>query len=209
LEDAMRNGRIPNSSVYLDGMILEATAIHAAYPEYLNKDLREAIMVRKENPFLSEIFKKVETKEQREEICESTESKIVLATSGMMNGGPVMEYFRAWVENEKHALVFVGYQADGTLGKRIQRGSSEITMNEGGKQTQYKVKMHIETAEGFSGHSTKKQLLSYIATMQPKPRRILVNHGDNGKTADFARTVKQRFGIESYALKNLETIRLF
>ncbi len=208
LEDAMRNGKIPNANVYLDGMIMEATAIHAAYPEYLNKELREAIMVRKENPFLSEIFKKVETKNQREDICESTESKIVLATSGMMNGGPVMEYFRAWVENEKHSLVFVGYQADGTLGKRIQRGSPEITINEGGKQTTYKVRIHVETAEGFSGHSTKKQLLAYIATMQPKPRRILVNHGDNGKTSDFARTVKQRFGIESYALKNLETIRL-
>ncbi|CAC11752.1 conserved hypothetical protein [Thermoplasma acidophilum] len=64
LEDAMRNGRIPQMDVYLDGMIMEAPAIHAAYPEYLNKELREAIMVKKENPFLSPIFKKVETRDR-------------------------------------------------------------------------------------------------------------------------------------------------
>ncbi|PYB68612.1 beta-CASP ribonuclease aCPSF1 [Thermoplasma sp. Kam2015] len=208
LEDAMRNGKIPQMDVYLDGMIMEATAIHAAYPEYLNKELREAIMVRKENPFLSPIFKKVETKEQREDIAENPESKIVLATSGMMNGGPVMEYFKAWSSNPKHTLVFVGYQADGTLGKKIQSGASEVTLSDEGRNVTYPIKMDVETAEGFSGHSTKKQLLAYIATMQPKPKRILVNHGDNGKTAEFARLVRQRFNIEAYALKNLETIRL-
>nr|WP_241761888.1 MBL fold metallo-hydrolase RNA specificity domain-containing protein [Thermoplasma acidophilum] len=132
----------------------------------------------------------------------------MLATSGMMNGGPVMEYFKAWSADPKHTLVFVGYQADGTLGKKIQSGAQEITLSGEGKNVTYPVKMDVETAEGFSGHSTKKQLLAYIATMQPKPKKILVNHGDNGKTAEFARLVRQRFNIEAYALKNLETIRL-
>ncbi|MCL4334580.1 MAG: beta-CASP ribonuclease aCPSF1 [Candidatus Thermoplasmatota archaeon] len=209
LEQMVREGRIKlTTPVYLDGMIMEATAIHAAYPEFLNKELKERIMVKNDNPFLSKIFKKVETKEERQNLCDSEESKIVLATSGMMNGGPVMEYFRAWVDNPKHTLVFVGYQADGTMGRKIQKGAKEITLSESGKATKFNVSINVETAEGFSGHSDKRQLMAYIATMQPKPRLILVNHGDGEKAVEFAKQIKSRFGIEAHALRDLETIRL-
>ncbi len=209
LEEAVRTGLIPNITVYLDGMIMEATSIHAAYPEFLNRNLREQIMVMRENPFMSPIFKKVETKEQRLQICDSVENKVVLATSGMMSGGPVMEYFKAWAESAKNSLVFVGYQADGTFGKRVQRGAKEVTLADGGKPTTYKINMNVETAEGFSGHSDKKQLLGYIATMQPKPKKILVNHGDSDNAIELAKLIRQKFGIESHALRNLETVRLY
>ena len=72
IEELMRNGRIPKMPVYLDGMIWEATAIHTAYPEYLNSQLRTQIFQQNENPFLSPIFKRVETSDMREEICHST-----------------------------------------------------------------------------------------------------------------------------------------
>ena len=209
LEEAVRTGKLRDVPVYLDGMIMEATAIHAAYPEYLNKNLREAIMVKRENPFLSPIFRRVESKKQREDICDSTENQIVLATSGMMNGGPVMEYFKSWAPSPKNSLVFVGYQADGTLGRRIQRGSPDVTLSENGRQAKYEIKMAVENAEGFSGHSDKRQLLAYIATMQPKPHRILVNHGDGENAVEFARLIRSRFGIEAVSLKNLETLRLY
>ena len=158
---------------------------------------------------ISTIFKKVETREQRQNICDSVDNQIVLATSGMMNGGPVMEYFKSWCESPKHTLVFVGYQADGTLGRRIQRGAKELTLSDGGKLTKFQIKMSIEVAEGFSGHSDKKQLLAYIATMQPKPHRILVNHGDGEKCYEFAKLIRNKYGIEGIALKNLETVRVY
>ena len=69
--------------------------------------------------------------------------------------------------------------------------------------------MAVENAEGFSGHSDKRQLLAYIATMQPKPHRILVNHGDGENAVEFARLIRSRFGIEAISLKNLETLRLY
>ena len=209
LEEAVRTGKIKETNVYLDGMIMEATAIHAAYPEYLNRNLRESIMVKRENPFLSPIFKKVESRDQRTDLCDTTESNIILATSGMMNGGPVMEYFKAWVDNPKHSLVFVGYQADGTMGRRIQRGANEITLSDNGQARKYEVKINVEIAEGFSGHSDKKQLLAYIAGMQPRPQRILVNLGDGDKTVEFARLIRSKFGIDAVALKNLETTRVY
>ncbi len=209
LEEAVREHLIPECNVYLDGMIMEATAIHAAYPEYLNKELREKIMVSRENPFLSPIFKRVESSQMRKDICDSVESKVVLATSGMMNGGPVMEYFTSWVDSPQHSLVFVGYQADGTLGRRIQRGSQDISLSDKGRMVKYRIKMGIETAEGFSGHSDKRQLLAYLANMQPKPNRVLVNHGDGDKAHEFSKLIKTKFGVDAYALRNLETIRLY
>lgn len=209
LEEAVREHLMPECNVYLDGMIMEATAIHAAYPEYLNKELREKIMVSRENPFLSPIFKRVESSQMRKDICDSVESKVVLATSGMMNGGPVMEYFTSWVDSPQHSLVFVGYQADGTLGRRIQRGSQDISLSDKGRMVKYRIKMGIETAEGFSGHSDKRQLLAYLANMQPKPNRVLVNHGDGDKAHEFSKLIKTKFGVDAYALRNLETIRLY
>ncbi len=210
LEDAYRNKLIPeNTKVYLDGMIMEATAIHAAYPEYLNRDLREAIMVKRENPFLSPIFNNVETKKQRMDVCDSPGSKIILATAGMMNGGPVLEYFKTLSADSKNTLAFVGYQADGTLGRRIQSGANYVTLSDNGKATRFDIKMAVENAEGFSGHSNKRELLNFIAGMQPRPQRILINHGDGNKCYEFAKLIHAKFGIESISMKNLETTRLY
>src|SRR2546426_359532 len=75
-------------------MIWEATAIHTAYPEYLNSQLRTQIFQTGENPFLSPMFKRVETADMRANIIDDVEPCIVLATSGMMSGGPVLEEFK-------------------------------------------------------------------------------------------------------------------
>ena len=97
LEDLMSKKEIPTVPVYLDGMIWEATAIHTAYPEYLNNKLRAQIFQKGENPLLSDIFERVDTHETRQKIIGSSDPCIVLATSGMLNGGPVMEYFKEYL----------------------------------------------------------------------------------------------------------------
>ncbi len=208
IEELMRTGKIPTLNVYLDGMIWEATAIHTAYPEYLNSQLRTRIFQQDENPFLSPIFKRVETSGMREEICHSPDPCIVLATSGMMSGGPVMEYFREWADDEKNWLLFVGYQSEGSMGRTIQRGRTDITLNHRGKSINLKIKMNRETVDGFSGHSDRKQLMKYISTMEPRPDKILIGHGEDRKCSDLASSIYKKFGIETKAPQNLETIRL-
>ena len=208
LEELMRNHQIQKAPIYLDGMIWEATAIHTAYPEYLNSQLRTQIFQMGENPFLSEVFKRVDSSEMRERICNDPEPCIVLATSGMMNGGPVMEYFKAWCDNEQNTLIFVGYQGDGTMGRKIQKGWSDITLNEKGKPISLHLKMDIENVDGFSGHSDRRQLVNYISTLEPRPERIIICHGEDFKCADLASTLYKKFGIETRAPMNLETIRL-
>ncbi len=208
LESFIRNEELPEIPIYLDGMIWEATTIHAAYPEYLNKDLRELIFQKKENPFLSEVFHRVEASERRESVINSSDPVIVLSTSGMMNGGPVMEYFKHWADDPRNTLVFVGYQAERTLGRRIQNGMKEITMSEHGRPIKINIEMNVETIDGFSGHSDRRQLIQFIGSMNPKPERIITCHGEEGKCIDLAIGLHKRYGMETIAMKNLDAIRL-
>ena len=208
LEELMRTGKLPSVPIYLDGMIWEATAIHTAYPEYLNSQLRTQIFQMGENPFLSPLFKRVETQDMRERICHDDEPCIVLSTSGMMNGGPVMEYLKSWADNSNNCLIFVGYQAEGTLGSRILKGQTDLQIPERGKMINIKMCMDIEVAEGFSGHSDRRQLMAYIASLDPKPNKIIIGHGDEHKCSDLASSIYKKFNIETRAPMNLETIRM-
>jgi len=207
IEDLMRTKKIPKVPVYLDGMIWEATAIHTAYPEFLNNKLRAQIFQKGENPLLSDIFERVDSHEMRQKIVGDPDPCIVLATSGMMNGGPVMEYFKEWAEDKKNTITFVGYQGEGTLGKRIQKGWSEIPLNVGGNIVNIKMNMNVETCDGFSGHSDRRQLLNYINNMSPRPERVIFGHGEESKCLDISSTVHKKFNLNTTAPMNLETIR--
>lgn len=208
LEGLMRMKRVPTAPIYLDGMIWEATAIHTAYPEYLNSSLRTQIFQTGLNPFLSEVFQRVDSTEMREKILNDPDPCIVLATSGMMNGGPVMEYFKAWADDPKSALVFVGYQAEGTIGRKIQKEWKEITLNDRGNPLTLDIRMEVEIVDGFSGHSDRLQLLNYVGTLEPRPERVIICHGEEYKCSDLASSLYKKFGMETRAPMNLETIRL-
>lgn len=205
LEEAIRKGFIPNVPVYLDGMIWEATAIHATHPEYLNSELKKQIFQKGQNPFLSESFRQVDSKDMREKILEEPHPCVIIATSGMMTGGPVMSYFNKLAPDERNTLVFVGYQADGTIGRRIQKGWQEISM---GNNTTVKVNMSVETIDGFSGHSDVKQLHDYIRKMQPKPERIFTVHGDEKSCIELSDSIRKKVRIDCKPLVNLETFRI-
>lgn len=207
LEEAMREGKLRETYVYLDGMIYEATAIHTAYPEYLNAHLRDLIFYHGINPFISDNFVRVDSSSKREEVIGDTSPCIIIATSGMLNGGPVMEYFRNLAEDEKNTIVFVGYQAEGTLGRKVQKGWKEVPFPVNGRRGVVEVKMQVETVDGFSGHSDRKQLVNYIRYLNSKPEKIVTVHGDESKCIDLASSLYKTYRIETRAPLNLETIR--
>ncbi len=209
MEELIRNGDCPRVPVYLDGMIWEATAIHTAYPEYLNNELRNEIFHEGSNPLLSDIFIRVDSFEMRRKVIDSDEPCVVVTTSGMMSGGPVMEYFKNWGADRRNALVFVGFQAGGTLGRRIQQGWREIPMaGQGGRSSVVKIELDVETVDGFSGHSDRRQLMNYINNITPKPDRVITMHGEESKCIDFATSIHKKYHIMTDAPYNLETIRL-
>ncbi|MCD6209690.1 MAG: beta-CASP ribonuclease aCPSF1 [Methanophagales archaeon] len=193
--------------VYLDGMIWEATSVHTAYPEYLNRSLKNSIF-QGENPFLSDIFVQVDDADKRKEVIEEKESSIILATSGMLNGGPVLEYLKELAADEKNTLIFVGYQAEGTLGRRIQKGWNEIQLSDAGKMRNIKIGMDIRTVDGFSGHSDRNQLIEFVRGIRPLPSKVICMHGENNKCMALASGIHKKFNIETTAPQNLETLRL-
>src|SRR5256886_16861228 len=144
----------------------------------------------------------------RANLVDDGEPCIVLATSGMMSGGPILEYFKGWADNPLHALVFVGFQSEGSLGRRIQREAREITLTDRGQPLTLPVKMDVATVDGFSRHSDRLHILNYVGTMEPRPERVIVNHGDEIKCSDLAFGLYKKFGLETMAPMNLETIRL-
>ncbi len=204
LEEAMRKEKIPRVKIFLDGMIREATAIHTTYPEYLNSDLRNQIFKEGLNPFLAECFVQVDSSELREKVING-DPCVIITTSGMMNGGPVMEYLSNLASDEKNALVFVGYQAEGTLGRRIQKGWREVPI---GRKGTIVINLEIVTVDGFSGHSDRKQLMNYIGHIQPRPEKIFTIHGDENNTIDLASSLYKRYHIETHSPMNLETYRM-
>lgn len=209
LEEAMRKGIVPEVPIYLDGMIWEATAIHTTYPEYLNGSLREQIFHRGQNPFIAEFFQQVDSQNMRSQIIQDSDPCVILATSGMLSGGPIMEYMKDLGGDERNTLVFVGYQAEGTLGRRIQKGWKEIPLStSGGKTETLKLDLEVETVDGFSGHSDRRQLIEYVKRMSSRPERVLTIHGDESKCIDLASSLYKKYRMETKAPMNLETIRL-
>jgi uncharacterized protein len=204
LEEGMRKEKIPNVKIYLDGMIREATAIHTTYPEYLNSDLRNQIFKEGMNPFLSESFVAVDSSDLRERVING-DPCVIITTSGMMNGGPVMEYLSNLAADERNALVFVGYQAEGTLGRRIQKGWREVPL---GRGKTIVINLEIVTVDGFSGHSDRRQLMNYVGQVQPRPEKIFTIHGDENNTIDLASSLYKRYHIQTHSPMNLETYRM-
>lgn len=208
LEEYIRNGRFEGIPVWLDGMIWEATAIHTTYPEYLCKRLRNQIFHQGHNPFLSDVFDSVGDTNQRKDIIEGGPA-IILATSGMLIGGPSVEYFKKLADDAANTLVFVSYQAEGSLGSRVQKGWNEIPLKgENGKTEVIRVNMDVRTVEGFSGHSDHTQLINFVRKTNNKLERVLTNHGDGSKSIELASIIYKTFKRETRSPLNLETIRL-
>ena len=210
IDELFRSGTVKPVPVWLDGMIQEATAIHASHPNYLTKALSKSLLKDDgENPFTSEWFRPVKGYELRESIIMDSSPCIVLATSGMLNGGPVMEYFKNWAHEERNSLCFVGYQAEGTLGRRLQKGFGEVPMLINGKTEIVKIGCEMVTIDGFSGHSDRRQLLDFVDRINPAPKNIICHHGDYQKCNELGLTLRERYNCLTFAPSNLETVRLF
>jgi uncharacterized protein len=207
LEKAMREKEIPEVPIYVQGMVWDVTAIHTAYPDFFNSKTRQQIFHKNENPFLSEIFKQVGSQKEMKGVMEGGPC-IILATSGMMTGGSSVEYFKNLADNPKNALVLTSYQGEGSLGRRLQQGEKEIMFPEGRKQIPVFVKMDIHSMHGFTGHSDRNQLMNFMHRLNPRPKKVLVVHGERSKCLDLASSIHKQFRIETSVPKNMETVRI-
>jgi KH/beta-lactamase-domain protein len=203
----MKEGRLIESPIYIEGMISEASAIHMSYAHYLGSDVRKSVS-QGINPFQSEYFTVISGYGKRDDILNDENPAIVMATSGMLEGGPSVEYFKELAPNPKNKMMFVSYQINGTLGRRVLDGAmSEVSMmDKSGKVKVVPVRCQTQKIDGFSGHSDFNQIMNFVSRIRPK--RVLVNHGEKSKSENVASAIYSRLKIRSGVPDNREIVRL-
>ena len=192
IDKYMKSGQLIESPVFMEGMIQEATAIHEAHPEYLERSLKQKILETDDNPFDSEYFTNIEHADGRDEPLREDTPCIVIAP------------------NPKNKILFVSYQVNGTLGRRVMDGARQVTiMGRDGKVEVVTINCGTEKLEGFSGHSDYNQLMSYVQRLRPKLRRVLVNHGERRKSQNLSSSINRMYRVTTHYPQVQEAIKLF
>lgn len=206
IEDAIKAGKMKKIPIYIDGMIWDINAIHTAYPDFLSSSVRVSIFQDK-NPFVSDTFSRVGSPQERRKVIEGGPC-LVLATSGMLVGGASVEYLKEFAGNEKNSIIFVCYQGVGSLGREVQDGIKETKMMVDGREERVEINLEVHTIAGLSAHAGRNEIISFFNNLRPKPRRIMINHGEISKCLDLASALYKLNHVETNVPRILETVRL-
>jgi metallo-beta-lactamase family protein len=121
--------------------------------------------------------------------------KVIISASGMCEAGRIRHHLKHNLWREECTILFVGYQAGGTLGRRILEGEKEVKLF--GETIE--VRARIESLKGISGHADLDGLLNWLEGFKKTPKRVFVVHGEDTVTEEFARTVEEKFGCPAFA----------
>lgn len=175
LKEAKEKGLI-SQSIYIEGLLVRANDVYDNYPEWMNQKMFN--LFKKEDPFNSAMFREVWN---RKKIIQTNEPIIVVTTSGMMSGGPVIDYFNSWAPDPKNTLVLVGYQVEETFGRQILEGLREFKDKD---EKLRKINLRIEWIE-FSAHADHPALIDYVSSFKEPPKKVFLNHGDTEKLKEL------------------------
>jgi metallo-beta-lactamase family protein len=165
-------GRVPAVPVYVDSpMAVDATEIFRRHPECFDEETRARL--RQRDPFGFKGLRYVRAIGDSRALVERNEPCVVVATSGMVEGGRILAHLQRFVGDPRSTLLFVGYQAEHTLGRRLHDGATEVRIF----GEPYKVAIRTERAEAFSAHADRRELLAW-ALRVPKIGRAFCVHGD-------------------------------
>ncbi len=175
LDDYMRSGVLAPAKIYVEGMINKTMRIYRHNAYYANDDIKKRILMSEDDPFKSRFFHQSRSK-TREDVLD--EPCIVVTTSGMLSGGPVLYYLERLGGDPKTKMIFVGYQAEGTLGRKIVDGEKKVIAGE----KEVEIKMQVEQIR-MSGHPDYNELLQFIKGVKGLKKVILV-HGEKHDLKD-------------------------
>lgn len=175
LDDYMRSGAIKETRIYVDGMIGKAMKIYRHNAIYANDDIKKRILMSDDDPFKSKRFHKPRKKDRSDVLADPS---IIVSTSGMLTGGPALFYLDKLHNDQRNTLVFVGYQAPGTLGSKILAGEKKVVVGE----KEIDIKMRVEQIR-ISGHADYNELLQFIKST-PDLKRIFIIHGEKSELKD-------------------------
>lgn len=167
--------------------------------EFIKRDSKDLDKI-----FHPDNFERIRARKNSDELAESDESCIILASSGMLEGGRIRRYLPRFLPNEKNILLFSGYQAEGSLGREILDGKPEVDVD----GTPVQVKANIKKIDGLSAHADKTALLNYIDCFEILPSKVFIVHGEKAASEELSKAIKQRFKIKAVVPKMKEAYAL-
>ncbi len=179
---------IPRLTVYLDSpMASKITKVFKEHKELFDDEMTEYIK-NHESPFEFEGLNMAGTSDESKAINNVKGTIMVIAGSGMCTGGRIKHHLVNNIEKPENTIMFVGYQAIGTLGRRIVDGEPEVRI----LGNKYKVKAKVVRIHGFSAHADKEELLHWLSGLKTAPRKIFAVHGEAESAQHFAEFIKEK-----------------
>jgi metallo-beta-lactamase family protein len=204
INDLVESGRLDRLPVYVDSpMAIHATRVFASHPEAYSREAREKMRCGDE-PLEFPGLELTATVEESKEINRSDDPCIVISASGMATAGRIKHHLTHNISDPRSTVLFVGYQAHGTLGRVIQQGTDPVRIF----GEWLPVRAEIATIEGFSAHADRDELLGWFDAIGGLPLRTFVVHGEEPVAVHFASTLEERFGASAVAPKLGESFEL-
>jgi metallo-beta-lactamase family protein len=192
LNDLLREKRIPPLDVYLDSpMAIKITEVFKHYSGLYDSNMRELMRLHR-SPFDFPGLKMVETVEESKALNAIKGTVMIIAGSGMATGGRIKHHLANNISRPECTVLFVGYQAAGTLGRQILDGAKTVRIH--GKP--YDVRARITQVEGFSAHADRNDLLKWLSKLAANPRHIFVTHGEVNSAEQFCKFLGEKTGFE-------------
>lgn len=186
-----------NIMVYVDSpMATTATEVFKKNAQVFDDETKAYIM-KGDNPLDFKNLKFTRTSEESMWLNTDNEPKVIISASGMCEAGRIRHHLKHNLWNSKSSIIFVGYQAEGTLGKLLVEGAKEVTLF--GEKIQ--VNAEIYNLEGFSGHADRDGLQAWLKGFQKEPKHIFLVHGEQQAKEDFAETVRKELGYDPIVIK--------
>lgn len=186
-----------NIMVYVDSpMATTATEVFKRNAQVFDDETKEYI-AKGDNPLDFKNLRFTRTSQESIWLNTNPDPKVIISASGMCDAGRIRHHLKHNLWNRKSSIVFVGYQAEGTLGRMILDGAKEVTLF--GEKVQVNAKIY--NLEGFSGHADKNGLLAWLKGFQKEPKHIFLVHGEPEVKEAFAETVEKELGYHPIVVK--------
>lgn len=187
LDDYINSGLLPKVPIYVDGMINKAMRIHRHNVIYCRKELQRRILMSDYDPFKSDNFMPIESKIQRTKAGAHQGSCIIVTTSGMLTGGPVIYYMSKLAGDRNNKMILVGYQAEGTPGRQLQDGVRRLKF----ENTTINVQMTVDSHH-LSAHADRPQLERAIKSVNGL-KTVFIMHGEKSKSEELRADIASKY----------------
>ena len=204
LNQLSREGKLDHLQVFVDSpMATQATRITLKHPECLDKETQE-LMKTGQFPTGTLTLKFTESVEDSMAINRIRSSAIIISASGMCEAGRIRHHLKHNLWRSECSVIFVGFQAQGTLGRRIIEGAKKVKIF----GEEIAVNARIYTIGGLSAHADRDELLDWLSKFKKKPLRVFVMHGEEETALGFAATIREQLNLDAYAPEMMEEIQI-